>query len=76
MPGQEALVLPCLAEALGLARTLMEEREGVMDSLGAVRRLLTARRNATSEADVAMQVSELELRSAAARSVLTSMNAD
>jgi hypothetical protein len=74
MPGQEALVLPCLAEALGLARTLMEEREGVMDSLGAARRLFTARRNATSASDVAAQVCELEQRSSAARAVLSGMS--
>jgi hypothetical protein len=76
MPGQDDLVLPCLSEALGLGRALVEQRDQVLDSLGAVRRLLAARRNATSEADVAMQVSELERRSAAARSVLTSLNAD
>jgi hypothetical protein len=74
MPGQEALVLPCLADALRLARTFMEERELLMGSLGAVRRLLAARRNASSAADVAMQVSDLERRSTAARSVLTSIS--
>jgi hypothetical protein len=71
MPGQEALVLPCLAEVLGLARTLMEDRELVMDSLGAARRLFTARRNATSASGVAAQVYELERRSASANSFLS-----
>jgi hypothetical protein len=76
MPGQDDLVFPCLSEALGLGRALVKQRDQVLDSLGADRRLLEARRNATSEADVAKQVSELERRSAAARSVLTSMNTD
>jgi hypothetical protein len=70
MLGQEDLALPFLAEALRLARTLSEERDQVMDTLGAVRRLFTARRNATLASDVGAQVSELQQRSLVARSTL------
>ena len=70
MAGQEALALPYLEEAFDMIRLFSEERQELLKTLGAVRRLLTKRRAAGLPGDLLAAVADFESRSVRVRDLL------
>ena len=70
MPGQEKRVLTHLKPALELLRDLLDERGRILDSLGAARRLVTKRLDASDGWDPTVGTQTLESQSAGLRARL------
>jgi hypothetical protein len=70
MAGQESRLMGPLAEVFDALRMLLDERARLLDTLGDVRRLLTARSNASQpDADPVASIAGLEIKTAGVRAL-------